>query len=507
MSGALDISANDVVELLESGNYKAYLRTMAVFHNYSWRNILLIFKQKPNATKIATYEQWKHWGRQVKRGSISVKILAPDTNQSPKKILKEKPLPDVDNKKAFEEVWLPTVSYKKISVFDISQTHGNPVPQIVDNILNDSAHTSAFIDVLTFMTKYQVQDDISHFQAISKLVNNIAHEYIENVVMDEKHSFLQEIEIASISYVVGFRFGIDASFNILEQASEWTIQDIEDFISVLSSIRNKANLIISTVEDKFTAICDERNINPLMSIDEECAAPVYPTEKKTPDKISLNIEPEHVPQANAAPIENEMIEVPSEPRFNVETYIESAAGINFTQYKIVPITGSEQEGATSLPLYQPQMPSIPQIPKSEVPIYMQSLEVATSNGQEEDYFHSYMLNIECAVYIDYEIKNSKDGNVYDLVSVVRRAREVYGLQRVRVVVAAAIQNYIRHYSASNTEWAKKIVVPLDSQEYGLSSHKNIIDVLAFRLREVETEKASFKSRLEKASMTSKALFG
>ena len=48
-----------VRDVFESGRYEEYLRVMSKFHHYSYRNILLIQMQKPDATRVAGYETWK----------------------------------------------------------------------------------------------------------------------------------------------------------------------------------------------------------------------------------------------------------------------------------------------------------------------------------------------------------------------------------------------------------------------------------------------------------------
>jgi len=57
-----------LAQLLESGDWKNYLLTQSKFHRYSFRNILLVLFQKPNASRLAGYRTWQELGRQVKKG-------------------------------------------------------------------------------------------------------------------------------------------------------------------------------------------------------------------------------------------------------------------------------------------------------------------------------------------------------------------------------------------------------------------------------------------------------
>ena len=50
---------------------------MARFHAYSFDNVVLIARQKPDATKVAGVRAWNSVGRFVKRGEKGILILAP----------------------------------------------------------------------------------------------------------------------------------------------------------------------------------------------------------------------------------------------------------------------------------------------------------------------------------------------------------------------------------------------------------------------------------------------
>ena len=67
-----------LVKALESGQSEVltqYLNSMARFHNYSFGNIMLIARQKPEATHVAGIRTWNSLGRFVKRGEKGVMTL------------------------------------------------------------------------------------------------------------------------------------------------------------------------------------------------------------------------------------------------------------------------------------------------------------------------------------------------------------------------------------------------------------------------------------------------
>jgi len=69
-----------LVQSLESGHSEVltqYLAAMARFHTYSFGNVMLIARQKPDASNVAGIRTWNSLGRFVKRGEKGILILAP----------------------------------------------------------------------------------------------------------------------------------------------------------------------------------------------------------------------------------------------------------------------------------------------------------------------------------------------------------------------------------------------------------------------------------------------
>ena len=126
-----------IKELFESERFKEYLRTMSKFYNYSFNNTLLIAMQKPEATLIAGYTAWqRNFDRHVMKGEKGIRILAPAPYKA--KVEKEKidpktqkPMLDKDGKPITETVEVMRPAFKVVSVFDVSQTEGKELPDIV----------------------------------------------------------------------------------------------------------------------------------------------------------------------------------------------------------------------------------------------------------------------------------------------------------------------------------------------------------------------------------------
>ena len=130
-----------IQELFDSDRYKAYLTTMAKFHNYSFNNTLLIAMQ--GGQLVAGFNKWKDtFHRTVKKGEKGIKILAPAPYKVKQKTEKRdeqgKPILDKDGKPLTEEKTVQIPAFKVVSVFDVSQTEGEPLPSIAVNELSGS---------------------------------------------------------------------------------------------------------------------------------------------------------------------------------------------------------------------------------------------------------------------------------------------------------------------------------------------------------------------------------
>src|SRR5467141_2220153 len=109
-------------QALEAGHserLKEYLAAMGRFRRYSWHNVMLIASQKPNATHVAGFYAWHKLGRFVKKGEKGILILAP--------IIRKKA---ENNGETESDESSTAVAFRAAYVFDISQTDGQPLPEI-----------------------------------------------------------------------------------------------------------------------------------------------------------------------------------------------------------------------------------------------------------------------------------------------------------------------------------------------------------------------------------------
>ncbi len=111
--------AEETDAVRQSEWFKEYLDSMAKFWRYSYRNQLLIFIQKKDATRVAGFRTWNELGRRVNSGEKAIKILAPFTKKIVKKDLQTS-----------EEKEISLTYFVPVSVFDVSQTSGKDLPKI-----------------------------------------------------------------------------------------------------------------------------------------------------------------------------------------------------------------------------------------------------------------------------------------------------------------------------------------------------------------------------------------
>jgi hypothetical protein len=124
-----------LVQSLESGHSEVltqYLGTMARFHTYSFGNVMLIARQKPDANNVAGIRTWNSLGRFVKRGEKGILILAPMVGY--RRSRQNEIATDIDTDNAADErkTEHQLIGFLAVYVFDISQTEGKELPTLTE---------------------------------------------------------------------------------------------------------------------------------------------------------------------------------------------------------------------------------------------------------------------------------------------------------------------------------------------------------------------------------------
>ena len=115
-------------QALRSDEMRNWLKCISRFWKYSLGNTVLIAVQRPDATLVAGMKTWNQMGRKVKKGEHGIAILVP--------VLVTKQKPEGESEKEQEIMSEMSEELEKVLrfrtgyVFDISQTEGDPLPQL-----------------------------------------------------------------------------------------------------------------------------------------------------------------------------------------------------------------------------------------------------------------------------------------------------------------------------------------------------------------------------------------
>lgn len=271
-------------DLFNSDSYRNYLSTMSKFHNYSFNNTLLIAMQKPEATLVAGYQAWqKNFERHVNKGEKAIRILAP----APYKIKEERDkLDPVTGEMMFDENGMPqkeetevTIpAFRAVSVFDVSQTDGKPIPELevnellstvegyedfVQALMNISPVPIAFEDIpgdskgyfSTAEKRIAVQENMSESQTLKTMVHEVAHSRLHDKEVNQsmdipvKDRNTKEVEAESVAFTVCQHFGIDTSDYSFGYIAGWSSgRNMKELKSSLDTIRKTASELITGIE-------------------------------------------------------------------------------------------------------------------------------------------------------------------------------------------------------------------------------------------------------------------
>ena len=284
-----------VKEIFTSERYTEYLDTMSKFHNYSFNNTLLITMQKPEATLVAGYQAWqKKFNRHVKRGEKGIQIIAPAPIREKQEIEKidpvtKEPVIGEDGQPETEIVEMVIPRFRVITVFDVSQTEGEPIADLdVPELTGSVQFYDTFMQALQNISpvpirmmnvegeakgyyhqteKYiAIQEDMSNVQTMKTGVHEVSHALLhDREVMDAegvlKDRTTKEVEAESIAYIVCNHFGLDTSEYSFTYIASWCeSKDMKALRASMDTIRKTSAEIIGNIETQMHEIELERPI-------------------------------------------------------------------------------------------------------------------------------------------------------------------------------------------------------------------------------------------------------
>ena len=315
-----------ITELFDSERYKEYLKVMSKFHNYSFRNTVLIAMQKPDASLVAGFSAWKNnFERNVMKGQKGIKIIAP----SPYKIKQEmqkidphtqKPIIGKDGKPVTEEKEVTIPAYKVVSVFDVSQTEGKELPDIaIDELPGDVDRYKDFFAALEKTSpvpiafenieggshgyyhledkRIAINEGMSELQTLKTAIHEIAHAKLHDIDLnapkDEQQPHIdrrtREVEAESVAYTVCQHYGLDTSDYSFGYVAGWSSgRELSELKSSLETIRSAAAEIINSIDENLAELQKaqdkEQTAGQEQPTREEQAAPPEQPQPEAPAK-------------------------------------------------------------------------------------------------------------------------------------------------------------------------------------------------------------------------------
>ncbi|MCT4572078.1 hypothetical protein N3930_31945, partial [Bacillus thuringiensis] len=244
---------------------------------------ILIIAQKPHATMVQGFNDWKKIGRSPKQYEKSIRILAPQKQKI--KVEKVDPVtkePMLDkNGKVQTETVERTVGYKMVSVFDVSQTVGKEIPKVRDFIKNSLSDNQSmdnlykdFFKHVKETTPYDIKESVTD-QGVGGYYNRNTNEIVistnENKNTNDKFATLlheyahaklhhkesemkdlprghKEAQAESVAYVVSSNYGLERDDFSLGYIATWA-KDLNLAKNAIREIQEVSRDIISTLDE------------------------------------------------------------------------------------------------------------------------------------------------------------------------------------------------------------------------------------------------------------------
>lgn len=295
-----------VLLLRNSDKFKEYLQSLSKFHSYSVNNTILIALQMPTATRVAGYTTWnRDFHRQVNKGEKGIRILAPAPYKTVKEEIKRDPVTQEviigsDGTPETEKVQVTVPAYKVTTVFDISQTSGEPLPEVVHELQGNVDDYDKFFEALKEVSpvpielkkitdgsngyyhlvdkKIAIREGMSQMQTIKTGIHELSHAMLHDRETGKEKAadtYTKEVEAESIAYTVCQHYGIDSAEYSFGYIAGWSSsKTLEELKNSMNTIRATASEIITELDKKLYPTKDknaveEKAIEKKKSVGEE----------------------------------------------------------------------------------------------------------------------------------------------------------------------------------------------------------------------------------------------
>ncbi len=260
-----------VESLKTSEQYRSYLISMSKFTTYSPQNQILIAMQCPDATVVASRNKWwKEFERSVNPSAKGMTILAPNIKKIPKPTPEEKELIK-EGKLALKDVKEFTenlIGFRPLTIYDISETSGKPLPEIPMKRLVDAVddfddikeaiiksakpYEYEFVDrnemgtsngICSYLDKkIKIRKDLSPAHTIKTMLHEYAHSILheKDALSDEPKTSrkVRELQAESSAFILSQKLGIDSSDYSFGYIASWS--EKADNNAILESLEASA---------------------------------------------------------------------------------------------------------------------------------------------------------------------------------------------------------------------------------------------------------------------------
>jgi hypothetical protein len=242
----------------DAESFRAYLEVQARFHHYSPNNIALILAQRPDATRVAGYQDWLRMQHYVRRGEKAIKIIVPFVRRV-----------ETEDSSAGERV----VTFGTGSVFDISQTEGEPLPAMEVPTLVGEEGRELHQHLSTLAQREQLRvETVDRFPepeqmgvydparreirlkqaAPLQMVKTLAHELGHHFAAHAQTGPEAETVAEAVAYVVLAHYGLDSGERSFPYIATWA-KDKKILQAAMGTIQKVSAKIISGVEQQSAA--------------------------------------------------------------------------------------------------------------------------------------------------------------------------------------------------------------------------------------------------------------
>lgn len=288
----IDLADSTYLSLMRGGKYKDIVTGMVNLGDYSLRNQMLIQNQRPDATKVNNMNGWNYRKRHIVKGSESIKILAP---QFDKTISTDAAGNVVEKTSNF------VTGYNVNSVFDISQTEGEPLkewitdktltehPAIVESALKDALNNYTFAEgqietdgiLDTRQRTITLKSGLDEKSKLAALIRQIAAALVVGRNRERFQGLRAEqlpnvtaIEISAAANVVARKLGLEGGNLAEPDITKMSDEDLQKFSNNIGVIRSISQLMITGVENALSANATEKKLEAAKASEAVNADPI-----------------------------------------------------------------------------------------------------------------------------------------------------------------------------------------------------------------------------------------